>query len=135
MAELNDVMLSLGRVLEAVEGLRADVTEVKSETKSSLANIHRRIDDQVKDIGELTTKIEIAGKVEAQVRDEVKALKAKVNENQESAQPVLDDMRRLKAIGLGVSGLLAIAGLSVMSVLMWAGETFWQWLRHMLRIP
>lgn len=134
MATLEDVLLALGRVQEGVEQLREDFREEKDNAKDSRQVIHRRLDEQADHISRLDTTVQVAGQVDAQMRDEVKALAKKVDDNQTAVQPSIDEWKRMKAIGIGIGGLLAIGGLSLASVLMWAGEMFWNWLRHMLRI-
>lgn len=134
MADLNDVLFSLGRLQEAVEQLRDDFRDEKSDAKESRAIIHRRLDEQADKIAALNSTVEIAGQVDAQIRDEVKAVAEKVDANQTAIAGDVADWRRLKGIGLGVTGLLAIGGLTVGALLVWAGETAANAVRAWLRI-
>lgn len=133
-ASLNDVLLALGRVQEGVDRLTAAVAEDRSNARESRATIHSRLDEQAEQMARLETTVAVAGQVDAQMRDEVKALALKVDANQKEVKPAVDEWNRMKAIGIGIGGLLALGGLSLASMLMWFGEVFWNWLRHMLRI-
>ena len=124
----------LGRTLAGVEQLRRDFDDEKNAARESRAAIHRRLDEHADDIGRLRTDVTIMGHVDAQLRDEVKALAETVEENQKSAAPSLAEWKTMKRVGLGVSGLLALGGLSVGAALVWAGDTAVTWARHWLRI-
>lgn len=117
----------LGRVLEGVEQLRDDFQDEKRNAHESRTTMHHRLDMQAAEIASLKTDVAIAGKIEAQVRNEVKSLKDAVN-------PSLEDWKRMKALGIGVAGLLALGGLSVGAMLMWAGDAAATAVRHWLRI-
>lgn len=134
MASLDDVLLALGRLQEGVEQLREDFRDEKQTAHESRAVIHRRLDEQARDIASLKTDVAIAGKVEAQVRDEVKALGDKVDANHATVGPHVEDWKRMKAVGVGLVGLLAVGGLSVGAMLTWASETAITTIRHWLRI-
>lgn len=134
MATLEDVLLALGRVQAGVDRLTNEVAEDRRNASESRAVIHRRLDEQAAEIGKLNTTVALAGQVDAQMRDEVKALATQVDKNQKEVLPSVEEWKRMKAIGIGLGGLLAIGGLSLGSLLLWAGEMFWNWLRHMLRI-
>ena len=134
MASLDDVLLALGRVQEGVEQLREDFRDEKQTAHESRAALHRRLDEQASDIASLKTDVKVAGLVEAQVRDEVRAIGEKVDANQAAIGPHVDDWKRMKAVGVGLVGLLAVGGLSVGAMLTWASETAITTIRHWLRI-
>ncbi|MER9628389.1 DUF1515 domain-containing protein [Mesorhizobium sp. M0296] len=134
MADINDVMVALGRVQEGVNRLREDFGDEKRLAHESRAVIHHRLDEQGHEIASLRTDMAIAGKVDAQVRDEIKALAGKVEANQNEVLPSVQDWKRMKTIGVGIAGLLAIGGLSFGAMLMWAGDAAATAVRHWLRI-
>lgn len=83
------------------------------------------MDGLAEDVGAIRGDIRILGEVDGQVRGEVQALSARVD----NAQPTLEEWRRIRAIGIGLVGLLAIGGMSVGAAAVWAGE----WLVNMVR--
>ena len=134
MTSLHDIFHALGRVQEGIEQLREDFQEEKKNARDSRSTVHRRLDEHALEISNLRTDVAIAGKIEAQVRNEVKALAKKVDANHEAVQPSLDDWKRMKNLGVGVASLLAIGGLSIGAFLMWAGDAAVTAVRHWLRI-
>lgn len=123
MADLNDVMLMLGRLQNSVENLREDFAEEKHDAAISRANVHRRLDDQADDIGKVREDILITAQVAAQAREETKALHGTLNSHRSEVDPAIEDWKRMKTLGVGLVGLLALGGLSVGAFLTWAGET------------
>ncbi|MDW9880480.1 DUF1515 domain-containing protein [Sinorhizobium meliloti] len=134
MASSDDIMMALGRLTESVEQLREDFRDEKQTAHESRAVIHRRLDEQAAEIGSLKTNVAVAGLVEAQVRDEIKALGVRVEENHKAVTPSVEEWKRIRNIGIGITGLVAIGGLSVGAVLTWASETAVTTIRHWLRI-
>jgi len=125
MSDLNDVMHLLGRVQFGVETLQKDFHDEKRSAAESRAVIHRRLDEQAGQIADLKTSMALAVQVDTQLHDKVDKLANRVT-------PALMDLDRMKALGMGIGGLLAIGGLSLGSILIWAGEAFWTWVRHKL---
>ncbi|RUX03178.1 MAG: DUF1515 domain-containing protein [Mesorhizobium sp.] len=134
MASLEDIFLALGRVQEGVEQLREDFQEEKRNAHESRTALHRRLDEQAAEISSLKTDVAIHGKIEAQVRNEVRALGDKVEANQKAVQPSVDDWKRMKTLGIGIAGLLALGGLSFGAFIMWAGDAAATAVRHWLKI-
>jgi hypothetical protein len=127
-------MLALGRVQEGVDRLRDDFQDEKRSAHESRAVIHRRLDDQTEDIAGLRSDVGIGAQVNAQTREEVKALKEIVNDNQSKVQPSIEEWKRIKTMGIGLAGLLALAGLSFGAILMWMSDAAVSAIRHWLRI-
>jgi hypothetical protein len=123
----DEISLMLGQVLEGVKQLRADFQEEKQNAHESRSTMHRRLDEHAEEIGKLRTDVAVAGKIEAQVRNELKSLKAAVD-------PSLEDWKRMKTLGLGIVSLLAIGGVSFGAFLMWAGDAAATAVRHWLKI-
>jgi predicted PP-loop superfamily ATPase len=107
----------LGRVEEGVKRIREDFQEEKKSAHESRAVIHSRLDSQAKQIGHLDTTVAISGGVDAQIREEIKALKETVDRNHASVQPALDEWKKLKTLGSGISGLIALSGLTIGTII------------------
>lgn len=122
MADLNDVLLAVGRLQEGVDRLREDFTEEKQSAAASRSTVHRRLDEQAAEIAEVKSDIGINAMITAQAREEVKALGGAITQHKDDIQPAIEDWRRMKTLGTGLAGLLAIGGLSVGAALTWAGE-------------
>ncbi|RVD44655.1 DUF1515 domain-containing protein [Mesorhizobium sp. M4A.F.Ca.ET.020.02.1.1] len=127
MASLDDIFLALGELKGGVDALRRDFQEEKSMAHESRATIHRRLDQQAEEISKVRTDVAVDGEITAQVRNEVKSLKEAVN-------PSLEEWKRMKMLGIGIAGLLALGGLSVGAALMWASDTAATAIRHWLKI-
>ncbi|KEC75487.1 transmembrane protein [Rhizobium leguminosarum bv. phaseoli CCGM1] len=72
--------------------------------------------------------------VDAQVRDELKSIKETVQKNHETIQPTLEEWKRLKTLGYGISGAIALAGLTAGATITWASDGAVAWIRHWLKI-
>lgn len=138
---LHDIVRSLARLEERVEGVRDDLKaqrddfrEEKENAHESRAVIHRRLDDHAKQMAKTDETIAIAGHVDAQIRDEVRALKETVKQNHEEVEPALSEWRRIKLLGAGVGGLLLLFGISVGAVITWASDTASSLVRHWLKL-
>lgn len=134
MASLEDIFLALGELKGGVEQLRRDFHEEKRNAQESRAAMHRRLDEQAEEIGKVRTDVAVDGEITAQVRNEVQSLGAKVKANQDAVQPSVDDWKRMKALGIGIAGLLALGGLSVGALLGYASDAAVTAIRHWLRI-
>jgi hypothetical protein len=134
MASLEDIAILVGRTLEGVEQLRKDFDDEKIASRESRASIHRRLDDHAEDISRLRTDVAIMGQVDAQLRDEVKALAETVETNHKAVTPAVAEWKTMKRAGLGFTGLMALGGLSIGAILTWAGDTAVSAIRHWLRI-
>ncbi|MBA5800457.1 hypothetical protein HX900_33880 [Rhizobium sp. WYCCWR 11290] len=69
-----------------------------------------------------------------QIREEIKGLKGTVESNHEAVQPTLEEWKRLKTVGYGISGLIAFAGLTIGGIIAYASEGAVAALRHLLKI-
>jgi hypothetical protein len=135
MASNEDIMRVLGRIEEKVEKLEKDFAEEKHTAHESRAIIHQRLDQQVSQVAVLDKTVAIHAEIDAQMRDKVDALTETVKINHKAVEPTIDDMRRLKVLGYGIAGLIALAGVSVGSLILWAGEAAVNAVRHWLKIP
>ncbi|MBY5869072.1 hypothetical protein HFN58_30460 [Rhizobium leguminosarum] len=97
MASNDDIMHGIGNlegsltgINESVVQLRKDVGDEKANAHESRSVIHRRLDDQAKQIAHLDATLAITGGVDAQIREEIKSLKETVNKNHDaSRQPLM----------------------------------------------
>lgn len=121
---------SLGRL----EGQMTEVLSMLKASNESRSRLHERVDEVSDRLGKIEGDIAILGQVDGQIRGEVQALAAKVDQNQKEAQPTIDEWRRIRAIGIGLVGLLALGGMSVGAALAWAGESVVNAIRSWLRI-
>ncbi|MBX4952107.1 MULTISPECIES: DUF1515 domain-containing protein [Rhizobium] len=141
MTSNDDILRALGRVEGRLTGieenmalLREDVSDEKENAHESRSVIHRRLDEQAKQIAHFETTVAISGAVDAQIREEIKTLKATVEHNHAATQPALEDWKRIKTIGYGVSGVIAMAGLTAGATITWMSDGVVAWLRHWLKI-
>lgn len=141
MTSNDDILRALGRVEGRLTGieenvalLRQEMSEEKANAHESRAVIHKRLDEQARQIAHLNTRAAISGGADAQLRDEVLTLKETVEKNQETVAPALEEWKRMKTIGYGISGLIAFAGLTTGGVIAYASDGAVGALRHWLKI-
>lgn len=135
MASNDDIMLALGKLQTGVDRLRADFQDEKMMAHESRSVIHQRLDNQVQQIAHMETTIALSGQIDAQVREELQNLKDTVEKNQEAVSPTIAEWRRMKTLGLGIAGLIAMSGLTVGGILVYMSETAVSGIRHWLKIP
>lgn len=117
MANLDQkILMDLGRLLEGQDRLTKSFEDEKKTAMESRQRLYERTDDLSAEIHVLKQNIAIAGQATAQVREEVKLLKTSLADHKTSIQPSIDDWKRLKALGYGMSGLILLAGLSATTI-------------------
>jgi glucose-6-phosphate isomerase len=141
MASNEDIMHAIGKlegsltgINESVAQLRKDFGDEKTNAHESRAVIHKRLDDQAKQIYHFDTTVAISAGVDAQIREEIKTLKETVQSNHASVQPALEEWRRMRTIGIGISGLIAFAGLTIGGIITYVGDGAVSAIRHWLKI-
>jgi hypothetical protein len=117
-------------LVKMMEQLRDDFREEREASRQSRQTLHNRMDEVAEDVGTIRGDIRILGQVDGQIRSEVQGLSTRVD----NAQPTLEEWRRIRAIGIGLVGLLALGGVSVGAALAWAGEGVVHAIRQWLRI-
>jgi hypothetical protein len=135
MASNDDIMLALGKLQEGVDRLRVDFQDEKVIAHESRAVIHQRLDNQALQIAQMETTLAVRGQIDAQVRGEIQALKETVEKNQGVVSPVIEEWKRMKTLGVGISGLIAFAGLTIGGIVAYVSETAVSGVRHWLKIP
>jgi hypothetical protein len=121
--DLKIILLKMDHMQLSIDQLQSDFRDEKDSARDSRAVVHRRLDEQVEKIHELSE----AAAVDAVSRD---ALTKRLD----GMEPTVFEWKRIRAVGIGIGGLLAIGGLSLGSILLYAGEAFWTWVRHKLGV-
>ncbi|MBB4250840.1 DUF1515 domain-containing protein [Rhizobium sp. BK008] len=141
MTSNDDILRALGRVEGRLSGieenvalLRDELSDEKQNAHESRSVIHKRLDEQAKQIHLLDMTVTVSSGVDGQIREEIKVLTKTVEANQAAVQPSLEDWKRLKTVGYGISGLIAFAGLTVGGMVAYASDGAVAALRHWLKI-
>ncbi|MGR9188846.1 DUF1515 domain-containing protein [Rhizobium leguminosarum] len=141
MASNDDIMHALGKlegslagIHDSVAQLRKDVGDEKTNAHDSRAVIHERLDEQARQIHLLDMTVTVSSNVDGQIRDEIKTLKETVEKNHEAVAPTLEEWKKMKTLGYGISGLIAFAGLTVGGIVAYASDGAVAWIRHWLKI-
>ncbi|MGO4135116.1 DUF1515 domain-containing protein [Rhizobium brockwellii] len=141
MTSNDDILRALGRVEgrltgieESVSLLRGDVSDEKDNAHESRSVIHRRLDEQAKQIHLLDMTITVSSGVDSQIREEIKNLKETVDKNHDAVAPTLEEWKKMKTLGYGISGLIAFAGLTIGGMIAYASDGAVAALRHWLKI-
>lgn len=117
-------MRALGRLEEGVARLRADFTDEKEHSAESRGRMHTKLEKIEEDVG-------IVGKVAAQARDKANDLEKTVTDD---VKPATDDFKRMRALGLGLIGLIGLAGAALGVTFATVGDAAVTTIRHWLRI-
>ncbi|API52838.1 DUF1515 domain-containing protein [Rhizobium leguminosarum] len=141
MTSNDDILRALGRVEgrlsgieESVSLLREDVGDEKDNAHESRTVIHRRLDEQAKQIHLLDMTVTVSSSVDGQIRDEIKNLAETVEKNHEAVAPTLEEWKKLKTLGYGISGLIAFAGLTIGGAVAYLSDGAVAAFRHWLKI-
>ncbi|UFW65275.1 DUF1515 domain-containing protein [Rhizobium laguerreae] len=141
MTSNDDILRALGRVEGRLTGMKENVALLRNEVGEEKANahdfsavIHKRLDEQARQINYLDTRVAISGGADEHIREEIKSLKETVEKNQEAVGPALEEWKRMKTIGYGISGLIAFAGLTIGGIIAYASDGAVAALRHWLKI-
>lgn len=111
MTDNNDQILGLLRdVLRGQDALKDEVSELKTAVAVDVA-----VSAQHRDMSDARFEA-----IEATLSNEIK--------------PQTEEWKRMKTIGLGFAGLLALGGISVGATFAWASDAAVTWIRYWLRI-
>lgn len=124
MADNGDVLLAIGRLQASVDHMRADFSEEKKSAATSRKAIYERHEELKEEMSSMRSDMEVAALISAQGREEVKALAGKIDANRDAIQPSIDDWKRIKTLGVGITGVLAIGGMSIGAFLMMGIDAF-----------
>lgn len=100
-----------------------------------LQAIMKRQDTLVDEVSELKVAVAVDVQVSAQHRDKSEARFDSIEATlRDDIKPQTDDFRRMKTVGLGIVGLIAMGGFTVGGFIVWAGDVAVNWIRQWLRI-
>ncbi|NKJ92302.1 DUF1515 domain-containing protein [Rhizobium leguminosarum bv. viciae] len=140
MTSNDDILRALGRVEgrltgieESVSLILEDLGDEKDNARESRAVIHGRLDER-QQIHLLDKVVEISSGVDATLREEIKSIKETVEKNHEAVAPTLEEWKKMKTLGYGISGLIAFAGLTIGGMIAYASDGAVAWVRHWLKI-
>lgn len=122
-----DLMLLMGRMAEGIERLRVDFGEEKSQAAASRKALYGRQEELRGDLSNLKSDIDMAAVISAQKMD---ALASELKDHKAAVQPSVEEWKRIKTLGIGITGVLAIGGLSVGAMLAAGIDTVRAALRH-----
>lgn len=90
--KLDEISEAIGGLEQAVIGLRNDLQASESRSVDHRATLHRRVDELVSDVGNLSVKV---ASMEATVTD---------------SKAVTDDVKRWKLMGMGALAVVGLGG-------------------------
>lgn len=104
-----------GRLDEVVKKIDALAVSLERQDEAS-AEARRRIYDRV---GAVETSVEISGQIDAQVRDRIDGLDAKISAD---IMPTVNEVKRWKITGMTVLAVVGVAGASIGAAIFWLWE-------------
>lgn len=122
-----EILFMLGELKKGLERVEQLQEEERREAKENRSKIHARLDQHVRDVGEIEEKVIIIGQTLGQQRETIETLSKDV-------RPALSEWARIKTLGWGFSFLLTAIGVTAGSLLMWFSDTAATALRRWLRI-
>ncbi len=129
VSDLTDVLMILGRVQEGVERLRQDFGEEKAQASESRKVLYERQEEMRGNLSNLKSDIDMAAVVSAQKLGE---LAKELRDHKDAVQPSIDEWKRIRTLGIGITGVLAIGGLSIGAMLSMGLDAFRAALRSWL---
>lgn len=100
-----------------------------------MRDLMRKQDDLHAELSELKTAVHVDVAVSAQHRDNSEARFKSIEDTlNDDIKPQTDEFKRMKMLGIGFLGLVAMGGMSIGGVLVYAGDVAVNWVRHWLRI-
>lgn len=125
-------------LLSMLEQLRDDFQDERNASRESRAKLHERMNEVANDVGAIKGDIRILGEVDGQVRGELQALKATVENHHAETKPTVDAWRDMIKTGRRITIIMGIAGLSFAGILTgiftWFGDTLPAVIKSWLRL-
>jgi len=118
-----------------------------NEIMGLLRDVSAKLDRVVDRVGRLEAAVDVDVAVTAQTRDahdqrmtntervlldRITSIEATIKKD---VLPQTDDMKRMKLVGTGIVGVIALGGVSIGAATIWFGEQLAGLLRYMLRLP
>ncbi len=110
VSDLTDVLMLLGRVSEGVDRLRQDFGDEKAQAAQNRKTLFDRQDEMRNDLSSLRSDFDMAAVVQAK---DMRALSRSLEDHKLAVQPSVEEWKRIKTLGVGITGVLALGGLSV----------------------
>lgn len=111
-SKLDDISEAIGHLRADVTGLRRDLQQSERNSVDHRANLHRRVDDLVADVGNLGVKV---ASMEATVTD---------------SKTVTDDVKRWKLMGMGALAVVGLGGTALGVMMANSLEAIARFFRH-----
>jgi len=117
-----------------------------NEIMGLLRDMSAKMDHLVDRVAKVETAVEVDVATTAQTRDVYdqrmtnteRVLLERISAIEQTIQkdvlPQTDDMKRMKLVGTGIVGIIALGGVSVGAAAIWFGEQLAGLLRHLLRL-
>ena len=100
-----------------------------------MRDLMRKHDELHAELADLKTAVHVDVAVSAQHRDKSEARFDAIEEMlNKDIKPQTDEFRRMKLLGIGFLALVAMGGMSIGGMLVYAGDVAVNWVRHWLRI-
>ncbi|PIO96304.1 DUF1515 family protein [Pleomorphomonas carboxyditropha] len=119
-----EILVKLGELGASVEHLLRDFGDEKIAARDNRAAMHRRLDEQARELSALKTELTLSRQV---VEDLAKT-------QADTVLPAVGEWRDMKTTGLRIVGVLAIGGISLGATMAWFSDQAVSLLRHWLRI-
>lgn len=113
MADENAILVAIGRLQSSVDHMQRDFDNDKRSAAESRKALYARHDDLQEQIGGLKMDLQRAGQATVRVSEEMKVVSQKVEQHRAEIKSSVEDWKKIKTLGMGITGVLAIGGLSV----------------------
>ncbi|SCM79785.1 conserved hypothetical protein [uncultured Pleomorphomonas sp.] len=119
-----EILVKLGELGASVEHLLRDFGDEKIAARDNRAAMHRRLDEQARELSALKTELTLSRQV----------VEGLAKTQSETVLPAVGEWRDMKTTGLRIVGVLAIGGISLGATMAWFSDQAVSLLRHWLRI-
>ncbi|MBS1183770.1 MAG: hypothetical protein H6Q99_3650 [Proteobacteria bacterium] len=120
----SEILVKLGELSASVQHLLRDFGDEKIAARDNRAAMHRRLDEQARELSGLKTELTLSRQV----------VEGLAKTQTETVLPAIGDWQDMKRTGLTIVGLLALGGVSVGAALTWFSDQASGLVRHWLRI-
>lgn len=119
-----EILVKLGELGASVEHLLRDFGDEKIAARDNRAAMHRRLDEQARELSALKTELTLSRQV----------VEGLAKTQADTVLPAVGEWRDMKTTGLRIVGVLAIGGISLGATMAWFSDQAVSLLRHWLRI-
>ncbi len=128
---MGQILVKLGELGSSFGQLREDFNDEKTAARDNRATLHRRMDDQARDIADIKTDVALSLQAVGDIskkQDEVAKTQSTV------IMPAVAEWQDMKKTGVRIVGLLALGGVTVGAAATWFSDQAVTVVRHWLRI-